>query len=119
MDNSPFESIESAQEFVELLIESVRDACDEVKVDIERAGESGEIRQKQALLVVAHQLNLLSTHLAKSRRILNDLRSLRRLLLNERKLVSTTVTEPATSPHGIDPKKRIRPAESRFSPAKM
>ena len=83
IDNSPFESIESAQDFVELLVEAVHDTCLEVKSDMERAKGSEDIRHKQALLVVADQLNLLSAHLINSRRILNDLRSLRRLLFNE------------------------------------
>lgn len=102
MDNSPFESIESAQEFVELLVEAVGDARKEIKTDIERAEGSEKIRHQQALLVVAHQLNLLSTHLTKSRRILNDLRSLRRLLFNERNLTATAAPGPVvTSSDGI------------------
>ena len=88
MEYSPFESVESAQEYVGLLLEAVVSGSEDIKGDIERAEKSENTRHKQALLVVAHQLNLLSAHLTKTRRILNDLRSLRRLLLNERTLAS-------------------------------
>ncbi len=101
MDDSPFESIESAQEFVELLIEAVGDAHKEVEGDIERAGGNEKIRHKEALLVVAHQIKLLSTHLSKSRRILNDLRSLRRLLLNERNPAATPVPEAVAASSAV------------------
>ena len=41
---------------------------------------------QEALRLVAHNLHRLCFHITKSRRILNDLRTLRRLLLEERSL---------------------------------
>lgn len=80
MDSKPFESIESTQEFVELLLQAVEDATQEVQGDLEGA----EDRRREALLLVYHKLHILSGHISTSRRILNDLRTLRRLLLEER-----------------------------------
>lgn len=80
MDSTPFESIESTQEFVELLLTAIDDASAEVDKDMEGAEE----RRREALLLVSHKLEKLSQHISSSRRILNDLRTLRRLLLDER-----------------------------------
>lgn len=90
MENSPFETIESAQEFLQLLTEEVDSSRKEIEADLAETGENGNTRHRDALLLVAHQLNMLSTHLSNSRRILNDLRSLRRLLLEERTLAAKT-----------------------------
>jgi hypothetical protein len=82
----PFDSIESAREFIELLAEAIQEARQEVETDITRAGTAGEDRRKQALQLVSYILSRLSVHITTSRRILNDLRTLRRLLLQERVL---------------------------------
>jgi len=80
MDSKPFESIESTQEFVELLLQAIEDAAQEVQGDLDGA----EDRRREALLLVDHKLHTLAGHISTSRRILNDLRTLRRLLLEER-----------------------------------
>ncbi len=85
MDNSPFESIESTQEFIDLLLQSVDEAGQEVQLDMVDA----DGRRQEAFLLVYHKLYVLKNHLSKSRRLLNDLRTLRRLLLEER---AATVT---------------------------
>ena len=78
---TPFDSIESAQQFVELLAEAIGDAQREIDADI---GSGQPERRLQALQLVSYKLAKLSSHIAASQRVLNDLRSLRRLLLNER-----------------------------------
>ncbi len=83
---TPFDSIESAQQFVELLCEAIEEARREVDEEIARATGGGEERRKQALQLVAYNLAKLAMHMETSRRILNDLRTLRRLLLSEREL---------------------------------
>lgn len=83
---TPFDSIESAQQFVELLCEAIEEARREVDEEVARATAAGEERRKQALQLVAYNLAKLAMHMATSRRILNDLRTLRRLLLSERGL---------------------------------
>lgn len=78
---SPFESIESALQFVELLC----DAIDETRAEIEQASaEAQPDRRQQALQLVSYNLAKLAMHMGTSRRILNDLRTLRRLFLQER-----------------------------------
>lgn len=81
---TPFDNIESGQEYVDLLLEAIQEAQRDVDAEIAvTAGRESE-RRRQALQLVAHNLGKLSMHVSKSRRILNDLRTLRRLLLEER-----------------------------------
>jgi hypothetical protein len=83
---TPFDNIESSHDYVKLLAEAVADAISEVEADIAFAGADSANRRKEALQLVAFKLNKLSSHMTASRRLLNDLRSLRRLLLEERSL---------------------------------
>jgi hypothetical protein len=55
-----------------------------VEADIATAEREGADRRKEALLLVSYNLAKLNLHITGSRRILNDLRTLRRLLLAER-----------------------------------
>jgi hypothetical protein len=79
----PFESIESAHEFLKLLATSVIDTRVDVASDL-RAEKVFEPRRQQAQRLVVYKLELLEKHLKTSQRLLNDLRSLRRLLFDER-----------------------------------
>jgi hypothetical protein len=83
---TPFDNIENSHEYVSLLAEAIKDALADVEADIALAGADGAGRRKEALQLVAFKLNKLEGHVTSSRRILNDLRSLRRLLLEERTL---------------------------------
>ena len=83
---TPFDNIESAQQFVELLIEAIKESRRDVDADLARAESNRLERQKQALQLVSNNLVKLSQHMTTSLRILNDLRTLRRLLLEERQL---------------------------------
>ena len=80
----PFDSIESAQEFMDLLQESIQEALRDVDELRKTAGQDSQPRRQEALQVVIHKLKQLSGHTHKNQRILNDLRSLRRLLFDER-----------------------------------
>jgi len=80
----PFDSIESAHEFVILLGQQVEAATKETQRHCDQARAEGNQRRVEALGVALHKMNQLSTHMQKSRRILNDLRTLRRLLFQER-----------------------------------
>ena len=85
---TPFDSIESSHEYVALLAETIEEVRRDVEAEIERTtGESAE-RRREALRLVCYNLNRLSVHITSSRRILNDLRSLRRLLHGERQTAS-------------------------------
>jgi predicted nucleic acid-binding Zn-ribbon protein len=79
----PFASIESAQEFLALLLDVVQDATQATTNDLQVEPDSAS-RRKDALRLVLYKLDKLEQHLSSSRRLLNDLRTLRRLLLDER-----------------------------------
>ncbi len=81
---TPFDNIESARQFVELLIEAIDESRRDVDADIALSERNGAKRSKQALQLVATSLGKLSHHMTSSRRILNHLRTLRRLLLEGR-----------------------------------
>lgn len=83
---TPFDNIESSHEYVSLLAEAIAIALAEVEADIALAGADGADRRRDALQLVRYNMNKLQGHVTTSRRILNDLRTLRRLLLEERTL---------------------------------
>ena len=83
---TPFDNIETSHEYVTLLSEAIAIALAEVEEDIALASAAGAERRKEALQLVLFNMNKLKTHMTSSRRILNDLRTLRRLLLEERSL---------------------------------
>jgi hypothetical protein len=83
---TPFDNIESSHEYVTLLSEAIEIALAEVEADIALAGADGADRRKEALQLVFFNMNKLKANMSSSRRILNDLRTLRRLLLEERTL---------------------------------
>ena len=83
---TPFDSIESSHQYVALLAQAMEEARDDVKADIALAVADGADRRREALQLVLYKLEKLEAHMSASRRILNDLRTLRRLLLEEREL---------------------------------
>lgn len=83
-----FDTIESAQEFLALLREAVEEAKQTSEADILEAGLN-QRRQLDAVRLVLYKLNTLEQHLKVSARLLNDLRTLRRLLLEERSDVNS------------------------------
>jgi hypothetical protein len=82
---TPFDSIEGALEYVSLLVESVVEAREDIAAELEEARRKGDAKRRaDALQLVAYKLDRLAGHARSSRRLLNDLRMLRRLLLDER-----------------------------------
>ena len=86
---TPFDNIESAQQFVELLIEAIEESRRDVDADIALAEGNRSGHSKKVLQLVSANLAKLSQHMTTSRRILNHLRTLRRLLIQERRLGNT------------------------------
>ena len=80
----PFESIESAHEYMNILAETTLEVIGELTRDRDLAMREGELRRAQAIDLAIFKLKMLGCHVYKSRRMLNDLRILRRLILNER-----------------------------------
>jgi hypothetical protein len=81
---SPLESIDSARDFVALLTETIREAQQDLQADVERESNSNFPRRVDALRMALYSLEKLEFHMKRSHRILNDLRTLRRLLFEER-----------------------------------
>jgi len=84
-EETPFDSIEGSHEYVAMLAEALDEARREIEEEVAAAEREGADRRKQALLLVSYNLDKMNLHITSSRRILNDLRSLRRLLLAERR----------------------------------
>lgn len=101
---TPFENIEGALEYVNLLLEAIQEAQQQVEGEITLAASPGLTRRKQALQLARYKLDRLSSHIAGSRRVLNDLRTLRRLLLEERQVPG------GASEHSVEP----QPLAGRF-----
>ncbi len=80
MSDNPFESIDSAQDYVRLLIAEAAEARHDIEADIAEADRDRAARRLAALQLVDYKLKQLEHHLSTSARILNDLRMLRRLL---------------------------------------
>ena len=78
---TPFDSVESAHEYVRLLRDVIADAKKDIAADVAAARPE---RPLEALRLVQYKLEKLEHHLHSSSRLLNDLRTLRRLLLDER-----------------------------------
>jgi hypothetical protein len=79
-----FDSIESAQDFMKILAETILDSMKDLNDDQHAAVQDGEPRRAQAIELAVFKLKTLNCHIHKSRIILNDLRTVRRLILNER-----------------------------------
>ncbi len=92
---SPFESIESAHEFVTLLAATVGEAKRDVEADVQRESGVDSPRRLEALRTALYSMEKLEQHMNQSRRILNDLRSLRRLLFDERSARAISKSLPA------------------------
>lgn len=81
---TPFDSVEGAHEYLSLLSDAIEDAKNEIEADIRDAENPEFPRRLEALRLVSFKLDKLEQHVKSSRRLLNDLRTLRRLLLDER-----------------------------------
>ena len=81
---NPFDSVENAHQYVRLLVEAIAEAKGEIAADIGAGPQAQSGRRVEALRLVQFKLDKLEQHLESSSRLLNDLRTLRRLLFDER-----------------------------------
>jgi hypothetical protein len=88
---TPFDSIEGAHEYLRLLAEAVEESRADISAELSTLPPGS--RRADALRLVAYKLERLAEHSSSSRRILNDLRTLRRLLLSERQSLPSAVPE--------------------------
>lgn len=107
-----FDSIESAHEFLALFSQVVVETKREIEAYLQKEMSLNTSRRLEALQIIAYLLETLDSDVASSRRILNDLRSLRRLLLGER--ASGTIA--AARPMSSQKRPRSRSSVSRPSP---
>lgn len=87
----PFDSIESAHEYMNILAATALESMADLKLDREIALREGADRRARAIDLAIFKLKQLSCYTYKSRRTLNDLRILRRLILNERLSVENII----------------------------
>lgn len=80
----PFDSIESAQCFMDVLAETILEVMKDLNRDQQIAIQESHSRRVRAIELALFKLKTLNCHVHKSRRVLNDLRMIRRLILNER-----------------------------------
>ena len=96
--NDPFGTLESAHDFVALLATAVSQAKADLQVDVDRESADADLsRRVEALRMALYNVEKLEVHLSRSSRILNDLRTLRRLLFQER--AATNRPEPHPAPN--------------------
>src|SRR5262245_64544485 len=88
---TPFDNIEGSYQYVDMLAEAIAEAKREVEAEVELAEQENADRRKQGLLLVSYNLAKLEGHMTTSRRILNDLRTLRRVLMSERQSARSAV----------------------------
>ena len=106
---TPFDSIESSHEYVALLADIIEESRRDVEAQIALANNEHANRRKEALQLVSYNLAKLSIHMTSSRGILNDLRTLRRLLLGEREAGGVARQNPGSRSSGPRPGRgRIR-----------
>ena len=79
--NPPFGSIEGSRDYVALLLQSIDEAAAEVAEELRLSRDAGG-RRREAFQLIAYKLETLGAHLGTSRRLLNDLRALRHMVVD-------------------------------------
>jgi hypothetical protein len=82
--DQPFSSIESAINFMQVLAETILETRKELDQELKLAMSAGQERRARGIALALFKLKTLNGHVYRSRRVLNDLRMLRRVILNER-----------------------------------
>jgi hypothetical protein len=101
MANTPFDSLESAHEYVRLLASEIEEASADIQLDIVDATRDQAARRLDALHMVDYKLKQLAQHMSASRRLLNDLRLLRRLLVGDGAVAGETTQQGIEEASGM------------------
>ena len=80
----PFDSIESAYDFMNVLADTILTTMKDLHTDHQIAVQDGLERRARAIELALFKVKTLNCYVTKSRRTQNDLRTIRRLILNER-----------------------------------
>ena len=81
-----FGSIEGAADYLGQLLEAVDEAQADLRAEALLASSTGAERREQAIQLATYKLSQLKNHLTIGHRLLNDLRTIRRLLFAERQV---------------------------------
>ena len=92
---TPFDTVENAHDYVRLLVEAIAEAKSEIAADLGADAKTQPQRRVEALRLVQFKLDKLEQQLQSSSRLLNDLRTLRRLLFDERPESTAAGQDPA------------------------
>jgi hypothetical protein len=92
---TPFDTVENAHDYVRLLVEAIAEAKSEIAADLSADAKAQPQRRVEALRLVQFKLDKLEQQLQSSSRLLNDLRTLRRLLFDERPEPTAAPQDPA------------------------
>ena len=98
VQDNPFDTVESALEFLSLFDAAIAMTLTDVRRDLAAAEDA--TRRSEALRLAVYKLEKLEHHIGRSKRMANDLRILRRLLFEERKSASRTEAALAASLNG-------------------
>jgi hypothetical protein len=101
MPQNPFDTIESTHEYLRLLDEVLEEVQSTTEEELQRIVLTDTMvisRGVEAVHLLSYKIEQLRHHVKASSRILNDLRTLRRLLLGERK--NAEPNAPTTSMTG-------------------
>ncbi len=94
----PFDTLESAQEYVRLLASQIETERASVREAIAEGMHAGASRRVTALQIVDYKLTQLARDLSDARRTLNDLRMLRRLLLAQPEVMTALSADLPRAP---------------------
>jgi len=92
-----FASIEGTARYLADLLQAVNEANEDLKAEAVLAASTGAERREQAIQLASYKLSQLKNHLTTSHRLLNDLRTIRRLLFAERVLAAPAVASAKAS----------------------
>src|SRR5271167_3400 len=92
---TPFDNIENAHDFLTLLGQTIFETKLDIEGDLQRESNSNFPRRVEALKLTLYTLTKLEFHMQRSGRVLNDLRTLRRLLFEERTVTALTARPQA------------------------
>ena len=93
--DTPFDNIENAHDFLTLLGQTIYETKLDIEGDLQRESISNFPRRAEALKLTLYTLIKLEFHMQRSGRVLNDLRTLRRLLFEERTVTALTARPQA------------------------
>ena len=114
---TPFDNIEDAHDFLTLLGQTIYETKLDIEGDLQRESTSNFPRRVEALKLVLYMLIKLEFHMQRSGRVLNDLRSLRRLLFEERTVTALTARPQVNGKAKAETlMTRIAPRSHRASP---